>query len=78
MISLIQEGGIKLIKHWMIREKEEAAIDKEFYDIIFEKCPDIAPKSFNGYRRMKATNSSNYQKILIEAEKRLGYNFYNR
>ena len=61
-----------------VREKEEAAIDKEFYDIIFEKCPDIAPKSFSGYRRMKATNSSNYQKILIEAEKRLGYNFYNR
>ena len=61
-----------------VREKEEAAIDKEFYDIIFEKCPDIAPKSFGGYRRMKATNSSNYQKILIEAEKRLGYNFYNR
>jgi hypothetical protein len=61
-----------------VKEKEEAAIDKEFYDLIFEKCPDIAPKSFSGYRRMKATNSSNYQKILIEAEKRLGYNFYNR
>ncbi len=61
-----------------VREKEEVAVDKEFYDIIFEKCPDIAPKSFSGYRRMKATNSSNYQNILIEAEKRLGYNFYNR
>lgn len=61
-----------------VREKEEAAVDKEFYDIIFEKCPDIAPKSFSGYRRMKAANSINYQKILIEAEKRLGYNFYNK
>ena len=59
-----------------VKEKEEAALDKEFYDLVFEKYPDIAPKTFGGYRRMKAANTSNYQKLLIEVEKRLGYNFY--
>jgi tetratricopeptide (TPR) repeat protein len=61
-----------------VREKEELAIDKEIYDIIFEKCPDIAPKSFGGYRRMKSANTSNYQKLLFEVEKRLGKNFNKR
>lgn len=60
----------------MIKEKEEIAKDKEFYDLIFEKFPDIAPKSFGGYRRMKATNSENYKKLLKKAEELLGYNFY--
>lgn len=61
-----------------VKAKEEAILDKEFYDLIFEKYPDIAPKSFNGYRRMKSSNSDNYQKFLIEAKKRLGYDFYNK
>lgn len=60
----------------MIKEKEEIAKDKEFYDLIFEKFPDIAPKSFGGYRRMKAANSENYKKLLKKAEELLGYNFY--
>ena len=61
-----------------VRAKEEAILDKEFYDLIFEKYPDIAPKSFNGYRRMKSANSDNYQKLLIEVKNRLGYDFYNK
>ena len=52
------------------------AKDKEFYDLIFEKSPEIAPKSFGGYRRMKASNSENYKKLLLKAEELLGYNFY--
>lgn len=59
-----------------VKEKEEAARDKEFYDLIFEKFPEIAPKSFGGYRRMKASNSENYKKLLLKAEELLGYNFY--
>lgn len=60
----------------MIREKEEVAKDKEFYDLMFEKCPEVTPKSFSGYRRMKASNSENYKKLLKQAEELLGYNFY--
>ena len=52
--------------------------DKEFYDLIFEKFPEIAPKSFGGYRRMKASNSDNYKKLLLKAEELLGYNFYDK
>jgi len=59
-----------------VKEKEEMAKDKEFYDLIFEKFPEIAPKSFGGYRRMKASNSDNYKKLLLKAEELLGYNFY--
>ena len=59
-----------------VKEKEEMAKDKEFYDLLFEKAPEIAPKSFGGYRRMKASNSENYKKLLLTAEKLLGYNFY--
>lgn len=61
-----------------VKEKEEAEKDKEFYDLIFEKFPDIAPKSFGGYRRMKASNSENYKKLLKKAEELLGYDFYGR
>lgn len=60
----------------MIREKEEVAKDKEFYDLMFEKYPEVTPKSFSGFRRMKASNSENYKKLLKQAEKLLGYNFY--
>ena len=59
-----------------VKEKEEIAKDKEFYDLIFEKFPEIAPKSFGGYRRMKVSNSENYKKLLLTAENLLGYNFY--
>ena len=62
----------------MIREKEETAKDKEFYDLIFKKFPEIAPKSFGGYRRMKASDSDNYKKLLLKAEELLGYNFYDK
>lgn len=60
----------------MIKEKEEVAKDKEFYDLMFEKHPEVTPKSFSGYRRMKASNSENYKKLLKQAEELLGYNFY--
>ena len=50
--------------------------DKKFYDLIFEKCSDIAPKSLSGYKRMKSANSKNYQELLIKVKERLGYDFY--
>ena len=66
----------KVIFEKEVKEKEEMAKDKEFYDLIFEKFPEIAPKSFGGYRRMKSSNSDNYKKLLLKAEEMLGYNFY--
>lgn len=45
--------------------------DKIEYDEIQEHLPDIAPKSFGGYRKMKNTKSKNYLK-LAEAAKEKG------
>lgn len=61
-----------------VKEKEDSLKDKEFYDLIFEKFPDIAPKSFGGFRRMKAANSDNYKKLLQKANELLGYDFYEK
>lgn len=51
-------------------EKER---DREQYYWLLENKPEMAPKSFNAYRRMKSMNSSNYQRIVNELLKD-GYN----
>lgn len=38
-------------------------VDQTHYDWLWEHMPDICPKSFGGYRRMKSSNSTNFQKI---------------
>ena len=50
--------------------REKARAD---YDWLLEFLPEICPKSFSGYMRMKNSNSKNYQKIVVEASK-LGRN----
>lgn len=40
------------------------------YDWLREFAPDIAPKSFGGFMRMKNAKTENYQKIKKEARKR--------
>lgn len=47
-----------------IGDIKQEAIDRADYDLYREHLPDIAPKSFGGYRRMKNANSKNYQKLL--------------
>lgn len=44
-------------------EEQQLEKDKKEYDYIFRYYPDIAPKSFSGYRRMKNANSKGYMKI---------------
>lgn len=44
--------------------------DRADYDWIWENLGDIAPKSFSGYRRMKNSNSANYQKICEFAKQK--------
>lgn len=45
---------------------------KKEYGLICEKLPDLAPKSYSGYSRMKKNNTKNYQKIKQEM-KNLGF-----
>lgn len=54
------------------KQQEEKMMiqDRINYDKICEFLPDIAPKSFGGYRKMKNSNSKNFQKILEEAKKK--------
>ncbi len=42
--------------------------DKQDYDLIREHLPDIAPKSFSGYRKMKSTKSKNFIKLIEKAK----------
>lgn len=51
---------------------DEECRDKLFYDYLWEYNPEICPKSFSGYRRMKKINSEKFQfiqsQIVNEAE----------
>ena len=38
--------------------------DREIYYYLLEKNPNIAPKSFGGFKKMKNSNSENYRKII--------------
>ena len=51
-----------------IAEFEALSKDRKDYDWIWEFLPEIAPKSFGGYRNMKKRNSKNYQKLVKAAE----------
>lgn len=42
--------------------------DRQDYNWILEHLPDIAPKSYGGYRNMKNQNSKNYQKLVATAK----------
>ena len=55
---------------WSKYEKRWNAIreyDHEQYDKLCETLPNIAPKSYSGYMRMKKNNTKNYQKLFSEA-----------
>ena len=54
------------LKQQQIKEKNQ---DEREYKRICEKLPELAPKSFAGYRKMKNANSKNYQKLVQECEK---------
>lgn len=44
------------------------AADKRDYKWLQENLPDICPKSYSGYKRMKNGNTKNYQVIIAKAK----------
>ena len=48
----------------------EESKDREQYYWLLENMPEISPKSFGGYRRMKNMKSATYQKINEEVNKK--------
>jgi tetratricopeptide (TPR) repeat protein len=53
------------------RDFETLVSDRRNYQLLLDKVPHLAPKSFGGYRRMKASGSKNFQ-ALKEAAKQFG------
>ncbi len=53
-------------RNWVI-ENEQEIVDRKNYDFLREYMPDLAPKSFGGFKRMKNQRSSNYSKLLKAA-----------
>lgn len=51
----------------VIAPEIERSFDQEQYDWICENLPDMAPKSFNGYRKMAHSKSENYLKLVQAA-----------
>lgn len=60
-------------EQWELKKEteREAIKDKITYEKIKVLLPDIAPKSFGGFRKMKSSASKNYL-LLIERAKNIG------
>ncbi len=59
--------------HRILQEREEdkqREIDRTDYNWLWENMPEICPKSFSAYRRMKKSNSAGYQKIQTVLKER--------
>lgn len=53
----------------MIENAKTKRRDMQTLQWLQENLPSIAPKSLSGFRRMRTTNSKNYQKLVTEAAK---------
>lgn len=53
----------------MIENAKTKRRDMQTLRWLQENLPSIAPKSLSGFRRMRTTNSKNYQKLVEEAKK---------
>lgn len=60
----------------IIKEREFRKKEHEIYDWIQENLPDLCPKSYSAYRRMKTQNAKNYQRIVAAAHD-LGHELEN-
>lgn len=52
----------------MIEIEAQRGIDKRDYKWLQENLPDLCPKSYSGYKRMKNGNTKNYQKLVAKAK----------
>lgn len=72
--KLEQERQQKLYYQAHVVEIEaQRGIDKRDYKWLQDNLPDICPKSYSGYKRMKNGNTQNYQKLVAKA-KEMGRN----
>ena len=57
-------------KHFAMEvfNKKQERRDRFVYDWLRENMPDVAPKSFAGFRKMKNSKSENYIKLMKQAQ----------
>ena len=66
----IDKRNAEVDEMWAKYENRWNAIreyDRRKYDKLVEVLPDIVPKSYSGYMRMKKNNTKNYQRLFAEA-----------
>ena len=68
----IDDSPRDVIKHREKLAKENAEFEQlqDEFEWITDNLPDIAPKSLSGYKRMKNSNSKNYQNIVSKAKEK--------
>lgn len=52
----------------MIEVEAERGKDKRDYEWLLQNLPDLCPKSYSGYRRMKTQNTRNFQRLQAAAK----------
>lgn len=60
---VVEESVLKFVRKSEQKQKEYEQEETDYLWIV-DNLPDIAPKSLAGFRRMKNSNSTNYQKIV--------------
>lgn len=71
-ITKRREAEASQQRQWdeMIAFETTRGNEKRIYRWIGENLPEICPKSYSGYRRMKLQNTKNYQKIIAAAREK--------
>lgn len=64
-----KEEEMRIAREQMIENAYFHSQEKKKYKLIQDNLPDICPKSYSGFRRMKINNTKNYQKLVEEAKK---------
>lgn len=60
----------RIAREQMIENAHFHFQEKQKYKLILDNLPELAPKSYPGFRRMKVNNTPNYQKILAAAQEK--------
>lgn len=63
------EEEMRVARENMIENAYFHSQEKKKYKLIQDNLPDLCPKSYAGFRRMKVNNTKNYQKLVEEARK---------
>lgn len=67
-VSRLRDKNEEFWREYEDRWKAIREYDHQQYDLLLTAFPDIAPKSYSGYMRMKKGNTRNYQRLVKTAK----------